>query len=191
MEPAAPPRASGAQLLWSSVSILSSWVVMKDAASSRKRSQRGYAQQRTAGALAGSGRCWRVGEVLEQSDEPALGAAVALDISLGLLDRTMSGKLLHVAQAAAGLEHQPSGVGHERSPPRMRGAACETEIAIEAAKPVDDAARPQRVTPFRTDHGSGSPVLLFQPHQCPDQLRVQRDRPAASLLCRGVVKLDV
>src|SRR5205807_4961281 len=136
-----------------------SWVVMKGAASSRKRSQRSYAQQRTAVAFAGSGRCcWEV-RCLEQSDEPALGAAVALDISLGLLDRTMAGKLLHVAQAAAGFEHQPRGVGHESPPPGMRGAAFETEIAVKAAKPVDDAAGPQRVTPFGTDHGSASPVL--------------------------------
>ena len=111
---------------------------MKHAASSRKRRRADTRSNARPALPPVQVDAYGGGEVLEQSDQPTLGSAVALDISLGLLDRTMSGKLLHVAQAAAGLEHQPSGVGHESSPPRMRRTPLVAELTVKPGEPVDD-----------------------------------------------------
>jgi hypothetical protein len=39
---------------------------------------------------------------LHQFDEPPFRPGAAVDVGLGLLDRAMTGELLHIAQAAAG-----------------------------------------------------------------------------------------
>jgi hypothetical protein len=60
------------------------------------------------------------GQVLQKIDEPAFGAGIAVDVGLGMLDRTVAGKLLHVAQAAARPEDQPCGACDEGAPAGMR-----------------------------------------------------------------------
>src|SRR5947209_6142684 len=82
---------------------------------------------------------------LQEIDQATLGAAVAFDIDLRLVDRAMAGKLLHITQAAARFEHQPRSIGDEGAAPRMGAAAFEAEIGVETAEPVDDAAGPQPV----------------------------------------------
>jgi hypothetical protein len=79
------------------------------------------------------------------SAERALGPRTAVDISLGMLHGAMLGEALHVAEAAAGFEHEPSGVGDECSAPGVRAATLETELAIERSEPVDNTARPDHM----------------------------------------------
>ena len=66
--------------------------------------------------LAGCRTAW----VLQQVDEPALGARVTLDVTLRVFDRPVAGQLLNIAQATARLEHQPRGIGDEGTAPRVR-----------------------------------------------------------------------
>jgi len=145
---------------------------------------------------------WRTGDLvwgleyfrlraLQQIDKPTLGAGVTVDIGLGVLDRTVAGQLLNIAQAATRLEHEPGSIGDERAAPRVRCAALESEFAIEPGEPVHDAARTQRLAALGPDDWPARPLLLLKPPQRPYQIRMQRDRPAASLLCRGVVELDM
>jgi hypothetical protein len=53
-----------------------------------------------------------------------------VDVGLGVLDRTVAGKLLNVTKAAACLGNEPCGVGNECAASGMRRAPVEPDFSI-------------------------------------------------------------
>jgi len=111
------------------------------------------------------GRVYFRARVLEQVDEPALGAGVTVDIGLRVLDRPVAGQLLNITKAATRLEHEPGGIGDEGAAARVRSAALEPKLAIEPGEPVDDAARTQRASALGPDDRPAPASLLLQAAQ--------------------------
>ena len=52
-----------------------------------------------------------------QANQAPLCPGIGVDIGLGLLDGVMAGQLLHVAETAAGFEHEVRRVGDEGAAP--------------------------------------------------------------------------
>src|SRR4051812_40549260 len=61
----------------------------------------------------------------EEANEPSLSIGIPLDVALRGLDRAVSGKLLHVAEGAAGLVNQAGRPSYEGAPAGVGGAALE------------------------------------------------------------------
>src|SRR3954454_22021817 len=104
---------------------------------------------------------------LDQFDQAPLRAGIGVDRGLGLLDGAVTGQLLHVAETAAGFEHEVRRVRDESAASGMRRASAEPELAIELPEPVHNTAGSQTAcsTTLRANDGalgSGVPPELLQ-----------------------------
>jgi hypothetical protein len=70
-----------------------------------------------------------------QINHASLGRGVALDVALCGRQRSVSGQLLNVAQAAACLDDLLGRSGDKRAAARMRAGAGKAEVLIEPMKP--------------------------------------------------------
>ena len=75
-----------------------------------------------------------------QIDHAPLGRGVALDVALCGRQRSVSGQLLNVAQAAACLDDLLGGSGDKRAAPRVRAGTGKAEVLIEPMKPYLNSA---------------------------------------------------
>jgi hypothetical protein len=67
---------------------------------------------------------------------------IGVNVRLGLFDRAVSRKLLHIAQTAARSKHQARRIGDKGPTAGVGAAAFEPEFLIEPRKPIDHATRP-------------------------------------------------
>jgi hypothetical protein len=69
----------------------------------------------------GEPRCDEVRRLcsLQHPHQATLRIRVAVDITLGVLDRSVSGELLYVAQTTTGFGNEPRGIGDEGASPRV------------------------------------------------------------------------
>jgi hypothetical protein len=75
----------------------------------------------------------------KQRDEPALRTSVPVNVSLRRLNGAMTGKYLHVTQAAAGAMNVAS-CGCDKGPAaRVGRAAFKGQFGEHRDKPIDDA----------------------------------------------------
>jgi hypothetical protein len=122
----------------------------------------------------------------DHGDKFALGVAIAINVSLGGLDRPVASQQLNVPQRATDLVDQPSSAGDERSAARMGGAAFQSKLAVRGRKPNHDTKRLHRTATLRPNHRASA-----NRHKPPDsegipQLRMHGDLPSASIF-RGMI----
>ena len=95
-----------------------------------------------------SGEVLRSSERLEQADEPSLCGAIGVDVRLRMLQASVTGQHLDISDGAARARYALCRQSDEGSSPRVRGTTVQTQLGVEASKPVHDTAGRHSLSPL-------------------------------------------
>jgi hypothetical protein len=86
--------------------------------------------------------------MLDQRYKPPLGVAIAVDVSLRRLNRSMASQKLNVTERTTSLVDDPGCPRNECSPTGMRRASLQASGPVGTVEPDNDAKRRHRLTAF-------------------------------------------
>ncbi len=136
----------------------------------------------------GDGDC---GLTSELPDEPPLGVAVALYVSLGHAERRVPSEFLNVSEGSTRLCDCACGARYKGSPSGVAATPIIAELLIDHGEPVHDRGRRHMVPTFALNDGliRRNASLGFELRQSLFEVRVHRDRSAAPPFGDGVANL--
>ena len=102
---------------------------------------------------------------LDQRHQPALNIGIAVDVSLGRLNRPVASKNLNVPEGPACLVDLPRGTGDECPAARMGRAPRQPKMPIRGGEPVDDGRWGEAAAAFGIDNISDAVAYFSPPRQ--------------------------